>query len=184
MADLDDNSIIELTDIADQNLDLSADGEMIDLTDIAENESSDLDLEFEESGLEPESDDLEPESDDLEPEISIQAENEETEEIVLDDFIDPEQRDESLKDSETGDNGLENERDSEIETGPEKSVPGSLNVDREQIEAVLERVIEKKFGDRMDNLISDVMEKILKKQIIELKKSLLKDLDQLDDNVL
>ncbi len=54
-----------------------------------------------------------------------------------------------------------------------------MDVSQEQVEAVLERVIEKKFADKIDSILFEVMERIIKKEIIEIKESLQKDLDQI-----
>ena len=54
-----------------------------------------------------------------------------------------------------------------------------LSVTQEQLEAALERVIEKKFADKIDILLMDGMEKAIKKEIVEIKERLLKDLDQM-----
>jgi hypothetical protein len=56
-----------------------------------------------------------------------------------------------------------------------------LSVTQEQLEAALERVIEKKFADKIDRLLMDGMEKAIKKEIVEIKERLLKDFDQMEN---
>ena len=55
-----------------------------------------------------------------------------------------------------------------------------FSVTQEQLEAALERVIEKKFADKIQFLLFEGMEKVIKKEIIEIKKRLQKDLDQME----
>ncbi len=54
-----------------------------------------------------------------------------------------------------------------------------LNIEPEQIEAALERVIEKKFADKIETILFAVMEKVIEKEITEIKESLQKDLDDI-----
>ena len=62
------------------------------------------------------------------------------------------------------------------------ALPDDLNIDQEQIEAVLERIIEKKFADKIESVLFEVMENVIEKQIIEIKESLQKDLDQIGND--
>ena len=50
---------------------------------------------------------------------------------------------------------------------------------QEQVEAALELVIEKKFADKIEIILHEVTEKVIEKEIVEIKKSLQKDLDQM-----
>ena len=97
MADLDDDTIIELTDVVSKGSELSGYEDIIELTDIVEDTNSDLDIV----------------------------------------------------------------------------------VDREQIETILEQIIEKKFADKIESILFEVMEKVIEKQIIEIKESLQKNLEQI-----
>ncbi|NOX33232.1 MAG: hypothetical protein GXP56_05775 [Deltaproteobacteria bacterium] len=54
-----------------------------------------------------------------------------------------------------------------------------LSVSPEVLEAALERVIEKKFADKIEAILFEVMEKVIGKEIGEIKESLQKDLDQI-----
>ncbi|WP_300464739.1 hypothetical protein [Desulfobacula sp.] len=53
------------------------------------------------------------------------------------------------------------------------------SVTQEQIAAALERVIEKKFAEKIDTLLFEVMERVVEQEIARIKKRLLKDLDQM-----
>ena len=43
----------------------------------------------------------------------------------------------------------------------------------------MERVVEKKFADKIETILFEVMEKVIEKEIKEIKESLQKDLDQI-----
>ena len=60
--------------------------------------------------------------------------------------------------------------------------PGmELSVSQEQLETALERVIEKRFADKIDILLIEGMEKVIKKEINQIKERLQKDLDQMEN---
>ena len=42
----------------------------------------------------------------------------------------------------------------------------------EQVEVALERVIEKKFADKIEGILFEVMEKVIEKEITEIRESL------------
>ena len=65
----------------------------------------------------------------------------------------------------------------ETEPDFDKVVPGDFNIDQEQIEAILERIIEKKFADKIESILFEVMESVIEKKIVEIKESLQKDLE-------
>lgn len=50
---------------------------------------------------------------------------------------------------------------------------------REQMDAALERVIEKKFAGKIEKILFEVMEKVIEKEIADIRERLQKDLDQL-----
>ncbi len=54
-----------------------------------------------------------------------------------------------------------------------------LSVTQEQLEAALERVIEKKFADKIEPILFEKMEKVIEREIADIKESLQKDLDQI-----
>lgn len=53
------------------------------------------------------------------------------------------------------------------------------SVTREQLDAALERVIENKFGTQIEGLVFEVMEKVLERELVNIRKRLQKDLDEL-----
>ena len=52
-------------------------------------------------------------------------------------------------------------------------------VGREEFEAALERVIEKKFSNTIEKILFEVMETVIQKEITDIKTSLQKDLDDI-----
>ena len=57
-----------------------------------------------------------------------------------------------------------------------------LNVDdvsSAQLEAAIEKIIEKKFSGTIETLLFQVMERVIEKEIKEIRESLQKDLDQI-----
>jgi len=51
-------------------------------------------------------------------------------------------------------------------------------ITQEQVDAALERVIEKKFAKKIDKILLEVMEKVLEKEMADIRKRLQKDLDE------
>ena len=143
-----DEDIIELTDITYGRKDRSAQEGVIELTEIVDDESTELEPDsIKEEGVEVgEIFELEEETflkGGLEPEI-----DEPMDEVS----VEPEELTESIQD---------------------------LNLSQEQVEAALELVIEKKFADKIEIILHEVTEKVIEKEIVEIKKSLQKDLDQM-----
>ena len=71
---------------------------------------------------------------------------------------------------------------SKLEPEAQKIVSDDINIDQAQVEAILERIIEKKFADKIESILFEVMENVIEKQIIEIKESLQKDLEQIGNN--
>ncbi|MFO7911098.1 MAG: hypothetical protein R6V15_02955 [Desulfotignum sp.] len=63
--------------------------------------------------------------------------------------------------------------------GVEEVLPDNAAISQQQIEAALERVIEKKFSEKIDIILFDVMERVISKEIKEIRENLQKDLDQI-----
>ncbi len=61
----------------------------------------------------------------------------------------------------------------------EDVLPDGLAVSRQQLEAALERIIEKKFSQKIEAILFDVMERVISKEITEIRENLQKDLDQI-----
>ncbi|NWH05065.1 hypothetical protein [Desulfobacter latus] len=53
------------------------------------------------------------------------------------------------------------------------------SLDRGELEAVLEKVIEKKFSGIIEKILFEVMEKVIKREIEDIKAGLKKDLDDI-----
>jgi fumarylacetoacetate (FAA) hydrolase family protein len=55
----------------------------------------------------------------------------------------------------------------------------SVDLTSEQIEAALEKVIEKQFAGKIQTILFQVMEKVIEREITGIRESLQKDLDQI-----
>ncbi len=169
MTGLDDD-IIELTDIAKKDSDLSTDDDVIELTDIAEDETTNLDLDIEKE-------------DEFDPEISDAEDVEQIDDEFTDDIFENDLDDDELTDIDQVDDELEDDAADiivdkpEAEPDSEKVVPDDFNIDQEQIETILERIIEKKFAGKIESILFEAMENVIEKQIVEIKESLQKDLE-------
>jgi len=62
----------------------------------------------------------------------------------------------------------------------EISSPDGISVSDEKIETALERVIEKKFAERIEPLLFETMERVILQEIQKIKTTLLKDMDRID----
>jgi hypothetical protein len=67
----------------------------------------------------------------------------------------------------------------EVEEKIEVAAIPDLSVTQEQVEAALERVIEKKFADKIEAILFEKMEKVIEREIADIKNRLQKDLDQI-----
>ena len=158
--DATDDGIIELTDIVKEDSNLSTQEDVIELTDIVEEKTTNLDLDIvKEVGFEVD-------------ETPEQEEGISFEEVT------------EMEDETSFEEGLELEiDDSTDDDSPEPeelTVPSrDLSVSQEQVEAVLERIIEKKFAGKIETILFEVMERVIQKEIIEIKKSLQEDLNQI-----
>jgi len=179
--------IIELTDIADEKKASSTTEDIIDLTDIAGAEKipsaqEDIieltDIANEEKVLPAQEDILEltdivgdkkalPDMDSIKEEGFKSEEN-----LELEDDTSFTEGTELKMEDPVNEESLE----SDVVAAPETQ----FSVSQEQLEAALEKVIEKKFADKIEFLLLESMEKVIKKEIIEIKERLQKDLDQLE----
>jgi hypothetical protein len=166
MADMDDDPIIELNDIADKNSEVSTSQEILELTEITEDENSNDDFKVDEK-------------DDFGLEISDFDDDHQDVQDELQDFdlLDSDLEEDFFEVTEHDEQDQEDIDTLEVVSESGNSIPGNLNIDQEQIEIILERIIEKKFAEKIENLLFDVMEKVIKKQIIKTKESLQKDLE-------
>jgi hypothetical protein len=62
----------------------------------------------------------------------------------------------------------------------EISVPDEIYVSDEKIQTALERVIEKKFAEKIEPLLFETMERVILQEIQKIKTTLLKDMDRID----
>ena len=170
MTDLDDDYTTELADNSDKGSDLSTDEDVIELTDIVKDETTNPDLEVEK-----------------EDEFDFELSDSKDAEQIDDEFTDVELEDVELEDVELEDVELEDvelEDDAadftvdkpETEPGLERAAPDDFNIDQEQIETILERIIEKKFAGKIESILFEVMENVIEKQIVEIKERLQKEL--------
>lgn len=67
------------------------------------------------------------------------------------------------------------ESEDPVQDDPSEEMP----VSQEQIEAALERVIEKKFAQKIEPLLFDTMERVILQEIQKIKTALLKDMDRI-----
>lgn len=176
---LDD--MIELTDIVD-GPSPGANGEIIDLMDIVD-EKPDLNLDFdnvEELEIQP------VKVKEEEPDLDLEMIKEEPVHAI-EDFDDDLELEEpgpeamNMADAAVADvapnvasmvDGMDAGRDHEAPAGFQALSP-------EQIETALEKVIEKKFAAQIQSILFQVMERVIEKEISEIRESLQKDLDQI-----
>ena len=69
--------------------------------------------------------------------------------------------------------------DIESDDPVQDDLPEEMPVSQEQIEAALERVIEKKFAQKIEPLLFDTMERVILQEIQKIKTALLKDMDRI-----
>lgn len=142
-------------DILNEN---EADDNIIELTDIVEEENTDFDLDIIEEDTDFDLDIVKEEIDEGEESFDLEDETYFTEEdeFEIDEPID----------------------DMSVDHDQENASPQDLTLSPEQFEAALEKVIEKKFADKIETIMFKVMEKVIEKEITRIKESLQKDLDQ------
>lgn len=146
------DDVIELTDIV-------TDDDIIELTDIAASE---------EETMEP---------------ISVEEDESAEDEIELEDeinLVSPDEPQTILTLDEDDDFELEIEASkAPVQPDAVADIPADTQISMEQVQAALESVIEKKFADKIESILYDVMEKVLEKELGAIKETLLKDLDQI-----
>ncbi len=157
----DDGTFIELTEIAEDRSDSEDDESFIELTEIAEDNGDDLGL------------DLDQEENDFVEGLDLQKKEEYVEESI-------EEIEEEIEDITIDLEDETNLSDKEI-VSDEMDSSEELSISADQFEAALERVIEKKFADKIESILFEVMEKVIEKEISEIRESLQKDLDQIGD---
>lgn len=115
----------------------------------------------------------------------VVEDGEDMEDILLDDtFSEEDIPDDSFDDNAIELTDMEDVSDIEMDIEDiEMQYPVQVNrseeipVSQEQIEAALERVIEKKFAQKIEPLLFDTMERVILQEIQKIKTALLKDMD-------
>jgi hypothetical protein len=93
---------------------------------------------------------------------------------ILDDELDTQiALDESMEDDLIGTLGME--LDLESETDEKEESPEAIDISDEQVEAALERVIRKIFYEKIDHILTDVIDKTVSREIETLKGTMLGD---------
>jgi hypothetical protein len=64
---------------------------------------------------------------------------------------------------------------------PVPEFPSSFDLTLEQLEAALEKVIEKQFADKIQTILFQVVERVIEREITGIRESLQKDLDQIEN---
>jgi len=161
-----DDGIIDLMEVVDKDSESANEDDFIELTEVVKEENTDVEDDIIEL-----TDAAEEDSTDFDLGVATQERQEIDEDLELDAGV-------------SGDESLEFESEDHTEEiiaeSVDSPVPFSdLKVEPEQIEAALERVIEKKFADKIETILFAVMEKVIDKEITEIKESLQKDLDDI-----
>lgn len=167
-----DGNIIELTDIVERGT-VPETEDVIELTDIVKEADTDLNLDI-----------VRIESDNAEEDFEVE------EDLGVERDLGAEEDLETEEDFEIEEEtSFNKELELEMEEVPMADLPDDLEenavltqeiaLSSEQIEAALERVIEKKFANKIETILFEVLEKVIEREIAEIRESLQKDLDQI-----
>jgi hypothetical protein len=111
----------------------------------------------------------------------VVEDGEEMDQTLSDDiFSDDEMPDENLVELTDVDDFNEIEDMDKAVAADEISVPDEISVSDEKIQTALERVIEKKFAQKIEPLLFETMERVILQEIQKIKTTLLKDMDRID----
>jgi hypothetical protein len=111
----------------------------------------------------------------------VLEDGEEMDQTLSDDiFSDDEMPDENLVELTDVDDFNEIEDMDKAVAADEISVPDEISVSDEKIQTALERVIEKKFAQKIEPLLFETMERVILQEIQKIKTTLLKDMDRID----
>jgi hypothetical protein len=166
-----DDGIIELTQVVEEETSDATDQDVIELTDIdtqIEGTKQDyLDLDFDTSPEDADSDGLFDDGDlafdiDLDETIATVSEQE-------NDISEPAEP--ILPVTDSSDSG------EPVSEAPVTAIEPAVT--QEQLDAALERVIEKKFAKIIEKSLLEVMEKVLEREIVDIRKRLQNDLDEI-----
>ncbi len=164
-----DDGIIELTQTVEEDSFDSSDQDVIELTDIdtqiEESKEDDLDLDFDTGEADTEESVLFEDADsDFEFGMDETARVSEQEIEMTEPVLDAPIADEPIAEASSVEESI-----AAIES----------KITQEQVDAALERVIEKKFAKKIEKILLEVMEKVLEKEIVDIRKRLQKDLDEI-----
>ncbi|MCF8045469.1 MAG: hypothetical protein K9J83_06375 [Desulfarculaceae bacterium] len=99
--------------------------------------------------------------------------------IELTDVIADDSDEEVLELTDRVDEDL-NEKEKGLDVTQEQAGPGpESEIGEDRIEAALERLIEKKIGHRIEAVLYEVMERVMAREVEEIKSRLSKDLDEI-----
>ncbi len=164
-----DDAIIELTQVVEEDFSDATDQDVIELTDIdtqsEEAKENYLDLDFDTSPADTDNNGLFDDGDldfdlDLDETIARVSEQEnEISEPVL---------------------AMEPIVEEPVSGAPVAAIEPAVT--QEQVDAALERVIEKKFAKIIEKSLLEVMEKVLEREIVDIRKRLQNDLDEISDS--
>ena len=111
----------------------------------------------------------------------VVEDGEEMDQTLSDDiFSDDEMPDENLVELTDVDDFNEIEDMDKAVAADEISLPDEISVSDEKIQTALERVIEKKFAQKIEPLLFETMERVILQEIQKIKTTLLKDMDRID----
>nr|NJM01850.1 hypothetical protein [Desulfobacula sp.] len=89
--------------------------------------------------------------------------------------------DEGIEDFDLGLESEEKPEPAPKDPGPDPESALSFAPTLEQVEAALEKVIEKQFADKIETILFQVIEKVIEREITGIRESLQKDLDQIEN---
>ena len=169
-----DDGIIELTQVVEEDSSDATDQDVIELTDIdtqIEGTKEDyLDLDFDTSPEDTDNNGLFDGGDldfDIDLDETIARDSEQEDEM-------PEPVLPIVPVSDSFDSGPS------ASGAPVESI--EPDVTQEQVDAALERVIEKKFAKIIEKSLLEVMEKVLEREIVDIRKRLQNDLDEISNS--
>jgi citrate lyase gamma subunit len=203
-SDVDEPGIADLSleiESADDDFSLEmADDDFSLETEEEESEDLSLDIVREETGTDDEGlEEYELEVDGLEPEIledqdlevrnldeqGLEVQELEKNEVPADmGQISDQDLELEMDEGEILDQGLELDVDEPVkadlvEADDKMESVQAIELSEEQVQAALERLIEKKFGDRVESILFEVLERVIEREIAGIKESLQKDLDHI-----
>lgn len=180
----DDDGIVELTDIVEEGPALELEEDIVELTDIVEQPDKESVLELEDAVPAVGGGEEIVELDDIvmapEAGLELNAPPDIGVDISDDALIDEPVMDEApglVPEMETDETDL---TDFSVAPAVETDIDNhQIKVSSTEIEAALERIIENKFADQFDEMLTSAMQKVVQEQINQVKERLKQALDQM-----